>query len=200
MSHPNRSPLDETDAYAAVEPPLERYAGDEKVAAALHPAVQSSPELTPDPGWKPPVVMLEEWRTENLSRDAQDLHGISCGCEWGGWVEKHEGDYEEIAEAWKIRALAEAVRDGVLADPATVPVKYPVEAKVWASTWGTLAATVGLALVTLLLDELDVLPAMFGGEPWAGPLVLVLGVVLPPVAAFLRGYLAPHSPRAGVTR
>jgi hypothetical protein len=158
------------------------YAADTKLAAALHP-LDSSPALAPDPG--PADAYRDEHRTEALSPLAAALHARRCTCDWGGDVEGHGADFEDLA---------------ALVAEATAPPRYPVESKVWAATWGTLAATVALALVTLLLEQLGVLGMTFGGSPWAAAAVTALGVVLPPLAAFLRGYLAAHSPRTGVDR
>jgi hypothetical protein len=146
----------------------------------------SSPPLTQDPG--PAPVEDPDWSTDRLSHLAGVLHALACACLWGGDVEGHGVDFEQ---------LAAAVTEGVLAEHGSAG-KAPVEAKVWAGAWGTLAATTALGLVTLLLDRLDVIPTLFGGQyPWVGGVVLVLGVVLPPLASFLRGYLAEHSPRPG---
>jgi len=176
------SPWFAPDAETTGRYPAVPYGGDPKLAAALHPAESSSPALTPDPGAT--VAQLEAWRTEHLSEDAAVLHSLACACLYGGDVEGHGVDFEQLAATFVARAVARVVSP-----------RYPVEAKVWAGTWGALGATVALALVTLLLDQLGVLGATFGGAPWAGVVLAVLGVVLPPVAAFIRGYLAEHTAR-----
>jgi hypothetical protein len=189
-TRPNRFALaEETAALAAVTP-----AGDDKLAAALHP----SPELAPDPGAFPGVEEREEWRTEHLSEDAQIVHSLACACDWGGHVELHGGDFEDIAAAWSARAVARALDTGTVVRAQDVPARYPVEAKVSAGAWGALAAGVGLAVVNLLLAHLELIPSLLGGErPWVGALVLVLGAVLPAVKGALDAYRAPHTPRAG---
>ena len=144
---------------------------------ALAEALASSPGL--EPAAYPP-----EWATDRLSPLAAILHS-GCSCDWGGDVEGHGIDFE---------AFADRVRTGILAE--SVDAKHPVEAKVWAGTWGTLGATVALALVSLLLARLDVIPSLLGGpSPWAGALVMVLSVAVPPVTQFIRSYLANHTAR-----
>lgn len=65
----------------------------------------------------------------------------------------------------------------------------PVEAKVKASTWSALAAGMALAVVNAVQDQPGILEPMPG---WAQFLILA---VLPPLAVFLAGYAAPHTPR-----
>lgn len=174
----------------AVVPIGEPYAGDEKPAAALG----SSPALTPDPG--PVLTPRPEWATANLSADAATLHSLACACDWGGDVEGHGVDFEDLARAWSDRVLGRAVAAGEVVPIEDVPARYPVEAKVSAGAWGSLAAGAGLALANLLLARLDLIPSLLGGEsPWVGALVLVLGAVLPAVIGTLRAYGAPHTPR-----
>lgn len=68
-------------------------------------------------------------------------------------------------------------------------MKAPVEAKVKASTWSALAAGMVLAVVNAVQDQ----PGILGPLPeWAQFLILA---VLPPLAVFLAGYAAPHTPR-----
>lgn len=184
MTTPLDSPTIETRAAVPTAP---TYGA--KAAAALHPAVGPLPEpladaLSSSPGLTTPPP--PEWRTENMSPGAQLVHAFfRCGCDYGGDVEGHDFDFEDIAAAWGEAVLAESV-----------DARHPIEAKVWAGTWGALGATVALALVTLLLERLDVIPSLLGGEsPWVGALVMVLGVVLPPTAQFIRAYLAEHTAR-----
>lgn len=157
-------------------PDEELSAGDSKLDAALHGA-----ELTDDPGPAPVVSVL-----------AAQLHRLQCDCEWPGDVDGHGRDYEEDAQL---------IREGVLDDasmpaPKVVPVTFPIEAKVKAGAWATLAATMGLALVSLLLAKLDLIPSLLGGlSPWVGALVMVLGVILPPIRSALAAYGADHTPR-----
>jgi hypothetical protein len=166
MTDPTPSPRPRPESTADLDPPTLRGLALAPQAAATAPtATPAPPTLT---GW------------------AQALHDAVCGCTDGGDIPGHGGvSYQAVADelvANIAAALAPAVR-------------HPVEAKVWASASGALAASLGLALVTLLLGRLDVIPSLLGGAPWAGALVLVLGVVLPPAASLLRGYLAEHSPR-----
>jgi hypothetical protein len=175
------------------------YGGDDKWQAALGPRHALAGDPGPVPDWP------DEWRTEYLSRDARDLHGVGCpivrgGCAWGGDVEGHYGvDFEQLAEDWRIRTLAEAVRDGVLEAPQ--PRKWPTEAKVKAGTDATLAATVTLAVITVALEQSGAIGLTFGGRyPWLQPVLVLAGVVLPPIAQRLAGYNAPHTPRTGVDR
>lgn len=142
-----------------------------------------SPALTVDPG---PID--ETWRRP-VSPLAAQLHRLACGCEYPGDVDGHGVDYEDAAAA---------VREGVLDELAAVaPVKAPVEAKVVAGAWSTLAAGLTLALVTAGLQQVDTMRALLGDNPWSGPAVVAVTVVLT-AAQTWAAYQAPHSPRATV--
>lgn len=201
MTHPGwfASGADATGTIPAVtrEPVGEVYGGDDKWEAALG-GRHALAELADDPGPVPAVDPA--WATDRLSRDAQDLHGISCGCEWGGNVEDHYGvDFEQMAEDWKIRTLAEAVRDGVLEPPA--PRRAPVEAKVKAGGWASLAVAFILIVGTPLLEALGVIGVRFGGQyPWVAIAVLVAGPLLQAAVSVAKAYGAPHTPRTEVDR
>jgi hypothetical protein len=193
MSHPNRLPrVEDTDAYAAVEPPFERYAGDEKVAAALHPSVQSSPELTPVPGWDPAGGRASAaGRLEDPIADA--FHLVDCACPDPYAVPGHAEQYAPLAAMTRKTALAEV--------PPPEPVRYPVETKVIAGARGTAVASTVVVGGQLLLDALNVVPPLLGGRyPWVPPVVLLVGWLLPVVLGTVEAYYAPHSPRTGVTR
>ncbi|WP_431870785.1 hypothetical protein [Nocardiopsis eucommiae] len=64
-----------------------------------------------------------------------------------------------------------------------------IETKVTVASLGSLAAGVALAVITAFLAE----PGAFG--PLPEPVVFLLVAALPPVAAFLAGYTAPHTDR-----
>jgi hypothetical protein len=67
--------------------------------------------------------------------------------------------------------------------------KWAIEAKVFASTAASAAAGIGIAV----LNDVQADHALLGATPaWAQALVLVL---VPPLAAFLAGYQARHTPR-----
>jgi hypothetical protein len=67
--------------------------------------------------------------------------------------------------------------------------RWAVEAKVIASTAASAAAGIGVAV----LNDVEADHQLLGGTPaWAQALVLVL---VPPLAAFLAGYQARHTPR-----
>ena len=194
-------PIDEELAAAlqaaTLRPIGEPYGADAKLAAALEvgaPAVlASSPAFEPVPAPDP------AWTTANLSADAATLHSLACACDWGGDVEGHGVDFEDLAAAWSARVLGRAVAAGEVVPIEDVPARYPVEAKVSVGGWSSLAVGVGLALANLLLARLDMIPSLLGGDsPWIGALVLVLGAVLPAVIGTLRAYGAPHSPRLPV--
>lgn len=71
----------------------------------------------------------------------------------------------------------------------TEQIRHPVEAKVKASTWSALAAGMGLAIVNATQEQPGVL------DPLPGWSQFLLIAILPPLAAFLAGYAAPHTVR-----
>jgi hypothetical protein len=64
-----------------------------------------------------------------------------------------------------------------------------VETKVTSATLVSLFASVALSVITAFLAE----PGAFG--PLSAPVAFVLMAALPPIATFLGGYAAPHTPR-----
>lgn len=69
----------------------------------------------------------------------------------------------------------------------------PIEAKVTAATWA--AAAVGVLITVLNTAAAD--SSLLGSlPPW---LQGVLTVVIPPLATFLSGWKARHTPRPGIT-
>ena len=199
QTRPNRfARVDETTAMPAVTPAADpntftvpggelHVPGDPAVASRVADTFAAT--LTDDPGQLPPPDPA--WATERLSPDAATLHSLACACAWGGDVDGHGVDFEELAAAFVARAVERAA-------PPAPPVVWPVEAKVKAGTNGAALASVGAALATLVLGQLEVIPSLVGGDrPWVGWVVLVLGAVLPPVIQRLRGYQAPHTPRSG---
>lgn len=182
---PYSSPEAVSDATGQL-PVVPRVAASPKPAAPLAdepgpaPADLPLPVADPDDPPAPDVVVLRP-----LSHLADVLHQLACGCAYGSDVDGHGVDFE---------ALAVNVRGAVIAE--TVGVKHPVEAKVWAGTGGALAASLGLAFITALLDQLDVIDALGGGtDPWVGWVVMFLGMALPAAASFLRAYRAEHTAR-----
>jgi hypothetical protein len=134
-----------------------------------------------------PVTHLRYEITPAALELADRLHNSVCNCQDRAGHERAAGD--------SYAALADRLI-GEVRNELAPTIDYPVEPKVKAATWGTLAATIALALVTALLDRLDVIPDLVAGRyPWAGILVMVLGIVLPPVAAFIRGWQAEHQAR-----
>lgn len=68
--------------------------------------------------------------------------------------------------------------------------RWAVEAKVIAST----AASTGFGIGVAVLNDVQADHSMLGTTPaWAQALILT---VIPPLAAFLAGYQAKHTPRA----
>jgi hypothetical protein len=68
--------------------------------------------------------------------------------------------------------------------------RWAVEAKVIASTAAAAAAGIGAAV----LNDVQADHTLLGGTPaWVQALLLV---VAPPLATFLAGYQAPHTPRS----
>lgn len=72
--------------------------------------------------------------------------------------------------------------------PPPVVVKRPVETKVVVSTLMTAAAGLGGAMLNAFVDHSTLLGTL---PSWAQFLVIVLA---PPLATFLAGYAAPHTP------
>lgn len=67
--------------------------------------------------------------------------------------------------------------------------RWAIEAKVIASTAASAAAGIGVAV----LNDVEADHTLLGSTPaWAQALILV---VVPPVAAFISGYQAKHTPR-----
>jgi len=72
----------------------------------------------------------------------------------------------------------------------TTAKRWAVEAKVIAAT----CMSTGVGVAVAVLNDVEADHQMLGGLPaWAQALVLV---VVPPVATFLAGYQAKHTPRA----
>jgi len=71
----------------------------------------------------------------------------------------------------------------------TTTQRWMVEAKVVAAT----AISTGVGIGVAILNDVEADHSLLGGMPaWAQALVLV---VVPPVATFLAGYQAKHTPR-----
>jgi hypothetical protein len=71
--------------------------------------------------------------------------------------------------------------------------RWKVEAKVIASTATTAAASIGVAV----LNDVETDHALLGTTPaWLQALLIV---VIPPVATFLAGWNAKHTPRPDLT-
>lgn len=205
--------LEETQAMPAVKrtPPLvpekrlapaELRAGGYDSVAGGGPAFASTADLVaeppaplaPAPGPVDPRRRLAEWATDRLTPGGAFLHALACNCAWGGDVEWHDGtDFDELAARQRAAILAEQPDSA----PAVVEQgNGPIEAKVVAATWGTFGMTLALGAVNLMLGQLGVLPSLLGGpNPWAGPVMLALSVLLPAAAAFIKGWLAVRTVR-----
>ena len=71
----------------------------------------------------------------------------------------------------------------------TTTKRWAIEAKVIAAT----AMSTGVGVGVAVLNDVEADHSLLGGMPaWAQALVLV---VVPPVATFLAGYQAKHTPR-----
>jgi len=71
----------------------------------------------------------------------------------------------------------------------TTTKRWAIEAKVIAAT----AMSTGVGVAVAVLNDVEADHSLLGGMPaWAQALVLV---VVPPVASFLAGYQAKHTPR-----
>lgn len=207
----------------AGEPPVMLKVDGELTAAQAHaisaaltagpgplPAELSNPAMEPvhiDADDTPLGYLISELDPDEL------FHVGFCGCPDIDNPDPvvHQGyDFRELGAAYRAKIREQVVAEDtarfnaavadvphvVLPRHAAPAERFPVEAKVSAGAGGALAASLALAAVTLLLQQLDAIPALIGGDrPWVGVLVLLLGVLLPPVASFLSGYAAPHSPR-----
>lgn len=202
-----------TDPHLRPVAPFEPYAGDPKQDAALHPnparqyadtwvGVVRHPDGAIDPNPGPPLadepgpgpVMDPSWSTERLSPGAQVLHAYACACDWGAWVDGHHGDdFEANAARHREAILTDAIAKG---EVAPAPVTYPTAPKVWAGTWGALGASLAVVLLQAVLDHLDLIPGLLGGNPYAGVLVIVLMAVLPPTIQHIQAWRAQHQVRA----